>query len=69
MVTDRLLTVGAVLELTALSYGTLYNLMGEGKFPRPVKAGKRAVRWLESDIEAWLQERIRERDGETIAVG
>ena len=70
-VTDRLMAAGAVLELTALSQATLYGLMSEGRFPRPLRVGKRAVRWLESDIETWLQERIAERDQEreTVTVG
>ena len=67
--TDRLITLGAVLEMTALSKGTVYSLMSEGKFPRPLHISKRAVRWLESDVQAWLQDRINERDKEAVTVG
>lgn len=31
-------------------------------FPKPVKIGKRAVAWVESEIDAWQQEKIAERE-------
>jgi len=33
---------------------SLYDLMKEGLFPKPVKIGKRAVGWRKSDLDAWL---------------
>lgn len=36
-----------------LSTTTIYRLMGEGKFPRPVRIGGRAVAWKESDLLQW----------------
>jgi prophage regulatory protein len=47
----------AVLELTGLSTTTIYDLMREGKFPRPIKLTGRAVAWPESAIATWLQSR------------
>lgn len=47
----------AVLELTGLSTTTIYDLMREGKFPRPIKLSGRAVAWPESAIATWLQSR------------
>ena len=47
---------------TGLSRSGIYDLMKAGKFPRPVPlGGKKAVGWLESEIEAWIEERIAER--------
>jgi prophage regulatory protein len=40
----------------------LAQAVRRGEFPRPVKIGKRAIAWLESDLQAWLAERIAERD-------
>lgn len=37
-----------------LSRSTIYQLMTEDAFPRPVRLGKRAVGWRESDIASWL---------------
>jgi len=36
--------------------------MQDGTFPKPIKLGARAVGWLESEIEEWLQARIEKRD-------
>jgi prophage regulatory protein len=47
----------AVLELTGLSTSTLYAMMAEGTFPKPLKLGARAVGWRESDLAGWQQER------------
>jgi prophage regulatory protein len=46
-----------VLELTGLSTSTIYDMMARGDFPRPVRLGKRAVGWRESDLIAWLESR------------
>ena len=48
---------------TGLSRSTIYEKMKSGTFPKPVKLGPRAVGWLESDIDAWLEERIAQRGG------
>ena len=54
---DRLLRRREVEEITGLSRSSIYRLMREGQFPRPVKAGPAAVRWKESDITDWLDSR------------
>jgi len=40
-----------------LSRSTLYSMMAEGEFPKPIHLGKRAVGWRESDIAEWLAQR------------
>jgi len=54
---DQILRRRAVENYTGLSRSTIYAMMAEGAFPRPVKIGRRAVGWRESDIAAWLAER------------
>ena len=56
---DRLLKRREVEEITGLSRSSIYRLMREGQFPRPVKVGPAAVRWRESDIMSWLDSRPR----------
>ena len=56
---DHLLRVNQVLARCGLSRSSLYRQMGEGAFPRPLRVGVRAVRWPESEIEAWLATRPR----------
>ena len=43
---------------TGLSRSSIYQLMAEGKFPKPISIGKRAVGWLESSINAWIDARV-----------
>lgn len=50
---DALLRRADVELLTGLSRSSIYRLISEGSFPRPVKVGERAVRWPASAIEAW----------------
>jgi prophage regulatory protein len=40
-----------------LSRSTIYSMMAEGAFPKPIQLGKRAVGWPESEIVAWLDSR------------
>ncbi len=47
----------AVQRRIGLSRSTIYAKMAEGDFPRPIKLGKRAVGWLDSDIDEWLESR------------
>ena len=57
--TDRLLRLREVQTLTALGRSTVYRLMRAGSFPEPLQIGPRAVRWRESEIDAWLAARPR----------
>lgn len=48
-----------VEKRTGLSRSTIYARIAEGTFPRPIDlGGGRAVGWIESEIDAWLQLRI-----------
>ena len=55
--TDQLLRRPAVEAQTGLSRSSLYRLMDEGEFPRPIRIGKRAVAWRTSTIEQWKSSR------------
>lgn len=41
---------------------TLYDLMAAGHFPRPINLGARAVGWIESEVDAWIETRMALRD-------
>ena len=58
---DELLKRETVQKLTGLSCTTIYDLMKEGRFPRPVMIGK-VARWVSSELEAWIGELIKERN-------
>ncbi|MDE0033302.1 MAG: AlpA family transcriptional regulator [Deltaproteobacteria bacterium] len=57
--TARLLTRQQIESITGLTRSTIYRLMRMGDFPEPIRIGQRAVRWPESEIEAWLSNRPR----------
>ena len=46
---------------TGLSRSSIYEKMKNGTFPKPVKLGPRAVGWLETEVDAWIKERISQR--------
>jgi prophage regulatory protein len=51
-------------ELSArigLGRSAIYKAIQEGRFPKSVRIGSRAVAWRHQDIEAWLQSRAAER--------
>jgi prophage regulatory protein len=39
----------------------VHLLISKGEFPRPIKLGRRASGWLESEIDSWLEDRIKLR--------
>ena len=57
-VTPRILRLPSVRERTGLSRSSIYLRISEGRFPKPVSLGARAVGWLESEITEWLNRRI-----------
>ena len=54
---DRLLRRRDVERITGMSRASIYRLMQQGDFPRPVKVSSTAVRWKESDIAVWIESR------------
>ncbi|AJJ58386.1 helix-turn-helix transcriptional regulator [Yersinia pseudotuberculosis] len=54
---DQLVTMAFITKLTGLTDKWFYKLISLGQFPRPIKLG-RSSRWLQSEVEIWLQQRI-----------
>jgi prophage regulatory protein len=61
--TNQILKLPAVMQLTALSRSSLYALAKLGKFPAPIKLSERAVGWSAAEVNAWLAERAAQRAG------
>lgn len=51
---SRILRQPAVTDRIGLSRTTIWRRIREGEFPVPVRLGKNAVGWLESDVENWI---------------
>ena len=54
----RFLRLPEVLARTGLSRSTVYVRLEQGRFPRPVSLGARAVGWIEAEVDEWMRERI-----------
>jgi prophage regulatory protein len=52
-----LLRISRVVRLTGLGRSTIYRLMAQEQFPRPVQLTKRLVAWRRTDLEQWTQAR------------
>ena len=63
----RILRLPEVMARTGLSRTTIYEWRVAGRFPQAVPLGTRNVGWIESELEAWIRERIAGRRG--VAVG
>lgn len=56
-----------VRQRTGLSRSTIYNRISEGRFPKQVPLGGRAVAWVDTEIDAWIADQIaRSRNQGTI---
>ena len=54
---DALLRIPDVVKCIGLCKATVYNLIAENDFPKPKKLSSRAVGWLNSDIQEWIESR------------
>ncbi len=54
----RILRRKQVQELTGLSRSTIYLRIAQGTFPKAISLGTRAVGWLESEVDEWLNSRV-----------
>jgi predicted DNA-binding transcriptional regulator AlpA len=57
LMNDKLVDMVFITKFTGLSNKWFYKLIQEGEFPKPIKLG-RSSRWLQSEIETWMQQRI-----------
>jgi predicted DNA-binding transcriptional regulator AlpA len=54
---ERLLPLPVVESKTGFKSSFIYQLIKDGKFPKPVKIGN-ASRWRQSEVQAWIAEQI-----------
>jgi prophage regulatory protein len=72
-VKDALLKRQEVERLVGLGHSALYSRMDpkhpqyDPTFPKPVPMGTTAVRWVASEVNAWIKARIVERDNRQAA--
>lgn len=54
----RILRLPEVISRVGLKRASIYQYVSDGRFPKPVSLGPRAVGWIEVEIDAWLAARI-----------
>ena len=59
---QHILRLPTVKAITGLSRSTIYLRMSQGSFPRQVNLGSRAVGWLASEIDHWIEEKLASRN-------
>jgi prophage regulatory protein len=59
---NRLLRRPEVEKMTGLSRSKIYLMVAADEFPKPVNLGPRAVAWVQREVEAWMDDRIADRD-------
>jgi prophage regulatory protein len=53
----------SVLKRVGVSKATLATMISNGEFPKPIKLNSRAVGWIDTEIDGWLDAKIAARDG------
>lgn len=57
LLTDQFVDMTFITTFTGMTDKWFYKLIQEELFPKPIKLG-RSSRWLKSEVEAWMQQRI-----------
>ena len=54
-----------VERITGMSCAWIYQAMSENRFPRPVACSVGSRRWLLSEVQAWMQQKVDDRNAFT----
>lgn len=54
----RLIRRKEVQAMTGLGASSIYAEMAKGNFPKSIVLSERRVAWIESEVSAWIAERI-----------
>lgn len=63
----RIVRIKTVIQMTGLSRSTIYEKINpkspyhEPTFPVPISLGASAVGWVEHEVQAWINQRIQDR--------
>jgi len=62
----RFLRLNEVKERVGLGRTSIYKLVNENNFPKPVRVLGRNVAWIDSEIDEWMMQRIADERGDAI---
>lgn len=55
---NRFIRLPEVMRRTGFGRAWIYRMIERGEFPSQVKLGRRAVGFVESEVDAWVDQRI-----------
>lgn len=50
--------------MTGCKKSTIYSMLAQKRFPKPVRLSSRMVAWPETAVLQWVQDRIAEAEGQ-----
>ncbi len=53
---DRLIRIAEVQQLIGCKKSSIYKMLEEGKFPKPIRYSPRLVVWQETVVLQWVQD-------------
>ncbi len=63
---NTLIRLPEVQRRTGYSKAWIYRLISQKRFPSTIKIGSRAIAFVESEIDEWVNQRIAESRGEVV---
>jgi prophage regulatory protein len=55
-----------VSNMVGLSKVHIMRLVKQGDFPTPIRLGANSIGWLSTDVDAWIESKVVERDTDAI---
>jgi prophage regulatory protein len=56
---EQFLKIGGVENIVELKKSKIYQMVKVGEFPSGILIGRRTRRWTASEIEAWINQKIK----------
>ncbi|MHA6606217.1 AlpA family phage regulatory protein [Photobacterium damselae] len=50
-----------MMHICSLDRSSIYKFIEDGRFPQSLSLGDRAVVWIESEVEEWIEQNVAER--------
>jgi prophage regulatory protein len=60
---DKILRFPQLREIIPVTNVTLWRWEKAGKFPKRVQLGGNSAGWLEKEVNEWIEQRAKERNG------
>ncbi|GLX90686.1 hypothetical protein Pfra02_32540 [Pseudomonas fragi] len=57
----ELIALPEVIKITGFKTTKIYDMVNKGAFPKKVRVGPRAVRWVKAEVLGWVNERMAAR--------